>query len=45
MSSKERRKFTRVVTKDLHLCITLTEDDFQGVSQIRGLIVNFSLNE
>jgi hypothetical protein len=44
MSSKERRKFARVVTKDLHLNITLTGDDFQGVSQIRGRIVNFSLD-
>jgi hypothetical protein len=44
MSSKERRKFARVVTKDLHLYITLTEDDFQGVSQFRGRIVNFSLD-
>jgi hypothetical protein len=44
MSSKERRKFARVVTKDLHLYITLTEDDFQCVSQIRGRIVNFSLD-
>ena len=44
MSSKERRKFARVVTKDLHLYITLTGDDFQGVSQIRGRIINFSLD-
>jgi hypothetical protein len=43
MSSKERRKFARVVTKDLHLHIILTGDDFQGASQIKGRIVNFSL--
>jgi hypothetical protein len=44
MSSKERRKFSRVVTENLHLNITLTGDDFQSVSQIRGRIVNFSLD-
>jgi hypothetical protein len=44
MSSKERRKFSRVVTENLHLNITLTGDDFQGVSKIRGRIVNFSLD-
>ncbi len=44
MSSKERRKFSRVVTENLHLNITLTGDDFQSISQIRGRIVNFSLD-
>ena len=44
MSSKERRKFSRIVTENLNLNITLTGDDFQGVSQIKGRIVNFSLD-
>ena len=44
MSSQERRKFARIATEKLNLNITLTGDDFQGVSQIKGRIVNFSLD-
>jgi len=44
MSSHERRKFARIVTENLNLIITLTGDDFQGVLQIKGRIVNFSLD-
>jgi hypothetical protein len=44
MNSEERRKFSRIVTENLNLNITLTGDDFQGVSQIKGRIVNFSLD-
>jgi hypothetical protein len=44
MSSQERRKFSRIGTENLNLNITLTGGDFQGASQIKGRIVNFSLD-
>jgi hypothetical protein len=44
MNSEERRKFPRVVNQNPHIKITLSGDDFQSISQIRGRIVNFSLD-
>ena len=43
MSSKERRKFPRVASDDLHLNIALTKDDTQSVPEIECRVVNFSL--
>ena len=43
MSPKERRKFPRVATHNLHLNITFAGGDAQSVSQIRCRIVNISL--
>jgi hypothetical protein len=44
MNSKERRRFPRVINQNPHMKITLTGDDLQSISQIRGQIVNFSLD-
>ena len=43
MSPKERRKFPRVATDNLHLNITFTKGDTQSVSQIECRMVNISL--
>ena len=43
MSPKERRKFPRVTTDNLHLNITFTKGDTQSVSQIECRMVNISL--
>jgi hypothetical protein len=43
MSPKERRKFPRVASDNLHLNIAPTKGDTQSVHQIECRVVNFSL--
>ena len=43
MSPKERRRFPRIATDNLHSTIKFIEDDTQAVSQIECLIVNISV--
>ena len=43
MKPKERRRFPRIATDNLHSTIKFIEDDTQTVSQIECLIVNISV--
>ena len=43
MSPKERRRFPRIATDNLHSTIKFIKDDTQTVSQIECLIVNISV--
>jgi hypothetical protein len=44
MNPKERRKFQRIATDNLHSNITFTKDNSQSVSHIDCRVVNFSLD-
>jgi len=43
MSQKERRKFPRIATDNLHSTIKFMEGDTQSISQIECRIVNISI--